>query len=293
LDSRSSRSIGFEWICAAFLTGIAVSLGSTLPPWVWMWALALALFAGAKLVMIARFLRSGGKAGRRLAAFALFWPGMDVRAFCGCGRNVPVAAREWAFAGMKTLAGVAIIGIGLPLMRAINPLITGWLGMIGITFILHFGFFHLLSLCWRSLGIDARPIMQSPATATSLSQFWGGRWNAGFSDLVHENLFKPLFRTIGARGALFVVFFVSGALHELVIAVPARGGYGLPTAYFLLQGVGVLFERSEIGRKMGIRSGWRGWCFVAVVAGLPAFLLFPPVFIRDVILPMLHSIGAT
>jgi hypothetical protein len=165
--------------------------------------------------------------------------------------------------------------------------------MIGIVLLLHFGIFHLFSLLWRVLGINALPIMQTPATATSLSGFWGGRWNAGFSDLMHDNIFKPLSRKLGPGRALFLIFLISGVLHELVISVPAGGGYGLPTAYFLLQALAVLFEHSEPARKLGLGSGFRGWCFVSLVAGLPAFWLFHPVFIYRVILPMLHAIGAT
>ena len=81
-------------------------------------------------------------------------------------------------------------------------------------------------------------------------------------------------------------------MHEVVISLPAHSGYGLPTSYFVIQGLGLLFEHSKPGRALGLGAGWKGWCFVAVVAGLPAFWLFPPGFIRNVILPMLHTIGA-
>jgi hypothetical protein len=110
---------------------------------------------------------------------------------------------------------------------------------------------------------------------------------------MHKNLFKPLARQLGPRWALSLIFLLSGLLHELVISVPARGGYGLPTAYFVLQGLALLFERSKPGRELGLGSGFKGWCFVAFIAGLPAFWLFHPVFIHNVILPMLHDIGAT
>src|SRR5262249_22994346 len=116
---------------------------------------------------------------------------------------------------------------------------------------------------------------------------------AAFSDLMHESIFKPLTKSVGPQGALFLVFLISGALHELVISVPARGGYGLPTAYFVLQGVALLFERSKPGRRLGLGSGSKGWWFVALVAGVPAFWLFHPFFIHHVTLPMLHAIGAT
>jgi predicted DCC family thiol-disulfide oxidoreductase YuxK len=281
-------------ISALLPTALAVCLGRTLPAWIWMWVIALALFLGAKWVTILRFLRSGERAGPvRLFACALLWPGMDVQAFCGTEPVLPPPNRECALGAAKTLFGAAVIWVGTPSMGAANPLVTGWVGMIGVVLLLHFGLFHLVSLLWRALGINARPIMQSPAAATSLSRFWGGSWNAAFTDLMHEILFKPLSRQLGARGALFLVFLVSGVLHELVISVPARGGYGLPTAYFVLQGLALLFEHSKPGRKLRIGSGWRGWCFAALVAGVPAFCLFHPVFIHRVILPMLHAIGAT
>lgn len=182
---------------------------------------------------------------------------------------------------------------GVPFFATNHPLVTGWVGMIGLVFLLHFGAFHLLSLLWRALGVNAMPIMQSPGSATSLARFWGGSWNVAFSDLMNEHLFKPIARQLGARRALFAVFLISGLLHELVISLPAHGGYGLPTLYFASQGLALLFERSPVGRDIGLGSGWKGWCFVALVSGATAFWLFHPTFIRNVILPMLHAIGAT
>ena len=84
---------------------------------------------------------------------------------------------------------------------------------------------------------------------------------------------------------------MSGLIHELVITVPAGGGYGLPTGYFLLQGLGAATERSRRGRRLGLGAGRRGWLFTALVVGAPAYFLFPPPFVRNVILPMLSAIG--
>ena len=70
-----------------------------------------------------------------------------------------------------------------------------------------------------------------------------------------------------------------------MISCAARGGYGLPTAYFVLQGVGVSFERSRVGRRLGLRRSVRG------TAG-PAFWLFHPPFVRYVVLPFMRAIGA-
>jgi hypothetical protein len=97
---------------------------------------------------------------------------------------------------------------------------------------------------------------------------------------------------LGAAGATLAAFLFSGVIHDLVISVPAGGGYGLPTAYFLLQGVGLLAERSSVGERLKLRRGLRGRLFCAVVTVGPLGLLFHPPFVREIILPMLRAFGA-
>src|SRR5260370_38671858 len=104
--------------------------------------------------------------------------------------------------------------------------------------------------------------MSAPLRSTSLGEFWGKRWNLGFRQLAHELIFRPLCRRLGADTAGFLVFVVSGLIHDLVISLPARGGYGLPPLYFLLQARGVTVERSRFGKPPGRWQGGRGWCFL-------------------------------
>jgi alginate O-acetyltransferase complex protein AlgI len=282
------------WLAAMAPPALAIALRPNLPNWLWMWVLSLSLFLSAKWITILPILFSRERVPPgRLLAYALLWPGMDAHAFCRQSSVSRPATNEWLVAGAKALFGAALLWSGGCLIGASHPLVTGWTGMVGVVLFLHFGLFHLISLSWRALGIQAGPIMQSPAAANSLSQFWGRRWNVAFSRLVHEYAFKPLTRHLGARRALFATFLISGAVHDLVISVPAHGGYGLPTIYFVIQGLGVLFEHSQPGRKLGIASGWKGWCFTALVTATPASLLFPPVFVHNVILPMLRVIHAT
>ena len=87
------------------------------------------------------------------------------------------------------------------------------------------------------------------------------------------------------------VFLISGLVHEAVITLPAGGGHGGPTAYFLLQAAGLLAERTSAGRRLGLGRGAVGRVFTFVVATAPLPLLFPPVFVREVILPMLQSLS--
>jgi alginate O-acetyltransferase complex protein AlgI len=131
--------------------------------------------------------------------------------------------------------------------------------------------------------------MQAPLLARSLADFWGNRWNTAFNVLADQYGFRPLTPCIGSRAGLAVVFLASGGLHEAVITLPARGGYGLPTAYFALQAAGIFVERLRLFR----RRPWLKRLVAWVVLVAPLGCLFPPVFIRDVMLPMLDAIGAT
>jgi hypothetical protein len=78
--------------------------------------------------------------------------------------------------------------------------------------------------------------------------------------------------------------------HDLVISVPARAGYGWPTAYFLIQGFGVIAERSSAGEKLGLGRGLRGWLWMAFVTAAPVFILFHPWFVLRVIVPFEHAV---
>jgi hypothetical protein len=88
------------------------------------------------------------------------------------------------------------------------------------------------------------------------------------------------------------VFLVSGLLHETVISLPARGGWGGPTLYFLLQAAGVGFERSATGKHLhlGRAAIGRVWTFLVAVAPLP--LLFHAPFVRNVIVPFYRALSA-
>ena len=258
----------------------------TLPPWVVMWAIAVVIFGLCKYLVLSEA-KPGG--GWRRVAFIFAWTGMDADAFIH-SRAIAPSTREWLAAAGKTVLGAALyFGIA---RRLEHPLAIGWLGMTGIIFLMHFGSFHLLSCFWRSVGVRALPIMDNPIAAKSVGEFWGRRWNLAFNELAVELVFRPLTRRIGVKAAGIIAFVASGIIHELVISLPAHGGWGLPTTYFFIQGCGVSFERSNLGKKLGLRNGVRGWLFTAALVGCPAFFLFHPLFVRDVILPMMKATGA-
>jgi alginate O-acetyltransferase complex protein AlgI len=239
-----------------------------------MWAVAFALYAGCKWLTFAEAISMRGSPRPARAIGYLFaWPGMDA---CSFLRGSPAKAPPWralAWGIFNVLAGVISVWVLTPALISQSPLLAGWVGMIGVVLFLHFGIFAILAWLWQRLGVSATPVMRSPLAATSLGEFWSKRWNTAFHSLAQHCIFQPLKARLGARGAAITVFFVSGLTHDLVISVPARAGFGLPTLYFLVQGFGVLFERTTVARKLGLGKGTRGWLFALIVAAGPSFLL--------------------
>ena len=258
------------------------------PAWALMWGLAYALFFGCKW---ATLLGAGETLRRtsftRILAYLFAWPGMDADAFLGRRTRVTRANwREWFAAIAKPVSG-GILLFAVARHFAHLPLLAGWIGMVGAILLLHFGLFHLLALAFRRAGIDVKPIMNAPLRSRSVAEFWGTRWNLGFHELANELVFRPSVGRLGVAGALMLTFFASGVVHELVITVPARGGYGLPTLYFVLQGLGLLIERRIPRRRRLARR-----VFTLAVVGLPAVILFPPPFVLNVFVPFMRAIGA-
>ncbi|MCW8133598.1 MAG: DUF393 domain-containing protein [Planctomycetota bacterium] len=281
------------WLPLLILPMAVASLAHALPPWAFMWLLAFALYAGCKWLTWRKACDAGVRAWpERHLAYLFAWPGMNARTFLAGREDLAVSERAWRAAIFKTLLGAVFVWV---LARAVEPrnlTLAAWLGMTGAILILHFGLFHVLALAWQSAHVPAPPIMRAPLLARSLGDFWSARWNLAMRDLVHAYVLAPLRRRVGVPLATMSVFLLSGLIHELVISVPARAGYGLPTAYFTLQGAGVLFERSHAGRALGLAHGWRGRCFALGVTALPVFALFHPPFVEAVIVPFMRALGA-
>ena len=244
--------------------------------WQVMWILAFSIYASLKWLTVRNLVKTW-----QVWAYLLAWPGMNPKEFLQ-DPKIPATVPEFLFACAKTVFGFILTYWLAPLFVA--PLISGWIGMTGIVFILHFGIFHLLSLFWRIVGFNAIPIMNFPLIACSLSDFWGRRWNLAFRDLVFGILFRPVAKLLGIITATLVVFIFSGIVHDVVMSIPVGSGFGGPTIYFIIQGCGLLLER-----KYSLCSG-RVFCFVCVLLPIP--LLFHPGFVENAILPTMKAIGA-
>lgn len=286
-DSFTTILVGSGFLTIAVLAAIA---NAVWPRWVVMWLLALAVFTACKWLTWHAANIENAPTVKRLAYFAA-WPGMDADAFVAEQAIRNPTLREWLFAAAKLAFGVVLVGVVVPVLKFLPAAPRAWIGMAGIVFVLHFGLFHLLSCWWRTIGIDAKPLMDWPIAATSVSDFWSRRWNIAFRDIAHRCLFQPLTAPLGTSGALLTTFLFSGLVHELVITIPAGGGYGGPTAFFLIQATALLIERCRIGRAIGLRRGWRGRLFTAFVVVGPTPLLFPAPFLRRVVVPFLQAMG--
>lgn len=295
-ESRFKRGFGIPgWFPLLILVGAAIYFRNHFPEkWMLMWALAFAIYFGCKWLTLTRSWSNGSTSGFGHSLGYLFlWPGMDAKPFMDCADppERPVIG-EWLAAVFKFFLGGFILWGVAPMIGEFRPVLAAWMGMLGIILILHFGSFHLAALAWRSLGVVAEPLMRSPALSTSLSVFWSERWNRGFNQLAHDLVFRITYRRFGVGAAIMLVFLISGLVHDLVISLPAGVMFGLPTAYFIIQGIGVLIERSRHGRRMGLRAGAKGWVFMCAFTVGPAYWLFHEPFILNVILPFLKAIGA-
>lgn len=265
-------------------------LHGDVPRWGIMWGLALLVYGSLKVLTWTLRRTAAAPAWKQLA-YVVAWPGMDVDSFLNASPAATPATSEWLLAAFKTVLGILLLVVACPAVAQLGPVATGWMGMLGIVFTLHFGLFHLLSCGWRSLEIDARPIMNWPIAAQSLADFWGKRWNLAFRDLTNRLVFHPLVKPLGPSAALLAGFVGSGLVHDLVISIPAGGGYGRPTLYFTLQGLATLVQRGHRGAGLRFRTGVCGQLLTIAILVLPCPLLFHKWFVQDVIVPFIQAMG--
>ena len=291
---------GFSWI-AVWIAAFTTRLRS-----VW-------LFPGVGLLLLAAF-RNESPA-LRLAASSLFflylmkaavlarspdpalgpfdrllyfsvWPGMDPERLAM--RAPPEAGTGRRFGkGLATvlfgLGGVFLLAVFFP---RLSPFAVGWLGIAALLTTVHFGFSNLLVALVHLIGRPVRPLFDRPLASETLSDFWTRRWNLAYVEMNRRLFLPPIARKVGLRGGVFAMFLVSGLLHEMAISYPAGGGWGLPMAYFVIQGVGVFAER-----RWKVRSRALAWAVVLV----PLPLVFHEPFRHGLVVPLfawLHSLWA-
>jgi hypothetical protein len=205
--TEGSRWIG--WLPISVLPLTAVACRNLLPPWVFMWVVSFAIYLSLKWLTWWRARSRIAHSLWRSVAYLLAWPGMDAEAFLDANQPVPLpapATRIWAI--IETILGAVLLWVVARSIPQEEPLLRGWVGMLGLILPLHFGTFQIVALLWQSVGVKAKAIMSASLRSTSLGEFWGRRWNLGFRQLSHELIFRPLHRSLGVDAAGFLVFAV-------------------------------------------------------------------------------------
>jgi alginate O-acetyltransferase complex protein AlgI len=255
-----------------------------------MWLVAAALFSACKILSWVNLERPGVLPPGRLLGYLLLWPGMRPQPFLPASSPVAVPQEDlWISAFRNLFVGLLLFGAAL--LAELPWWLRCWLGMAGFSFVVHFGMFDLLAVAWRRGGVPVEKLFVFPLAARSLADFWGNRWNRAFSAFARDLIFRPLVRRLGTAAATLAVFLFSGIAHELVISVPAAGGYGGPTFYFLIQGTLVVVENTRAFRR-ALRSRpvlARVWTVAGVLG--PVALLFHRPFLENVMLPFLAAPG--
>jgi membrane bound O-acyltransferase family protein len=259
------------------------------PRWCLMWLLAGAIYVGCKWL---NWASSPSRAAplRKKVAWWLAWPGMDANRFLTSSSCDGVTIKESTSAATKTVFGVGLFILAGKLVSKGSIAAGAWLGMTAFILSIHCGLFHLLSCLWRTIGWDAQPLMNRPLASGSVTDFWGRRWNRAFRDLTYPAIFRPLATRYGPATGTLAVFVFSGLVHELVISVPAGGGFGQPTFYFLLQGVAVLTENQFIENPLRRKHSFAHRTVATIVVAAPLPLLLHPPFVHSVVVPFLKTI---
>ena len=101
-------------------------------------------------------------------------------------------------------------------------------------------------------GLETIEVNDSPLSlSTSVSEFWGRRWNRLVGGLLKVGIFKPICQQFGSSKlfAILATFFASGLLHECILAIVTYGTdtqyephYFFQTSFFMWNGVMLILE---------------------------------------------------
>ncbi|RWY57048.1 MBOAT family protein [Mucilaginibacter gilvus] len=252
-------------------------------------------FSGMKVIAVTE-----GYKSRRLTlsfkqwlTYAIGWVGMRAQPFETLGQKaLPNAWPMVKFGVSRIIAGAILILlahwlVALRLDGSLTYVLVTPILLIGLSLILHFGLLSISAGMWRFSGVNTYYLFRQPAKALSLTELWSKRWNIAFSEMTSVAIFRPLKNKTGAAVALIVSFIFSGLLHELALSLPVNSGYGLPTLYFVIQGILVLIEKLLQSRGIMFLQNQvvaRIWVFFWLIVPMP--LLFHWQFIRQIVWPM-------
>ncbi len=275
-----------------------VFITSDVRPWLRMWTFAFAVYFACKawVLMVARW--SGQRfTFKRSLQFVFCWAGMQPQPFATLSdrealQDETKPPQASVMEGLwKLVAGLVLFASAGALQQRFGDLVAIWACISAYCLVLHFGILHFFAAYWQRAGVPVEPIMQWPARSTSLNDFWARRWNRAFRDVCHILIIRPTRRLLGPAGALGLVFIASGVVHELIMSVPASGGFGGPFAYFTLQIPGCWLERRASMKRLMRRHIWIGRLWTAAWVILPLPMLVNATFVERVLVPFFTATG--
>lgn len=277
------------WTLAMALTVVIERASTAEPPGLRMLLIMGTLMIGMKAVVgVESSLRSGEHLSPwRWFGFSLAWFGMRPSVFAARRRPRGDAKGIIRSGAALLLLGVLCIwGARVIASMTASRWPAALLLLPGLSLCLHFGVLKIQTGLWRRYGLPANLLFRSPVHSTSLTEFWGRRWNIAFTELTATTLYRPLRGRVGSSTAMVAAFLFSGLLHEAAISLPVMAGFGTPTLYFLLHGGLLLVERGLSARGLPVAGSLgRAWTLLWLIVPLP--LLFHAPFLNGVVWPLL------
>ena len=273
----NNRRLALAWLLVFFAAALAYVMTLDAHPVLRMVVICVGLLLAMKNLAYVKWREKNCKLPPlRLLVFTFGWFGMDPGTF----------VHRRAGLSWKTDVTIGLLNMVLGTLAAWIVWRMGWrqvlLVFIPMSLGFHFGALRVLKGGLRAGGFTVRTLFPNPLKLQGFGDFWARRWNVNYSQMMQRVVGRPLTKHFGAETGNLAVFLVSGLLHELVITLPIGAGYGLPTLFFVIQGMLVWVEKKFI---------WRGW-WLPWVAGLSVALmlgvLFPPAFQEEVLLPCLR-----
>jgi hypothetical protein len=289
---RAGLARALAWILVLGASTGAERLTAAEPKGVRMLAICAVTLVAMKGIVTVEHQAQGGQ---RLAAwswfaFAACWPGMRPPLFDNLGARIEGGGPLIVKGVVRLVLGAALIGLSrLAVIETGSKVLATALLLPGLSLVLHFGLFNLGAGMWRLFGAPCSSLFLAPLASTSLTEFWGRRWNLAFTEMCQLVVYRPLSPHLGKGASTAAAFLFSALLHELAISVPAKAGYGLPLLYFLLHGALTVGEKrlARGGHTVDARSPWLGRIWTLSWLAIPMPILFHPPFLREVLWPLI------
>lgn len=230
----------------------------------------------------------------QMMLFFCVWPGMQPANFLERKKGL-----DWwkdaMWGTFFTILGILwCFGIKFISDSGLSPELAGLLALPAVSMMGHIGAFRLLRGALRLVGYDVEQLFVDPLLATSLSDFWGKRWNVAFSDMnrfvfvaaIRAALMEDLklSKETASLAGVFTAFIASAGLHEFGITLPVLSGFGGPSLYFVIQGFCVVVEKQTTTWRENHPICTRLIMWIALAAPFP--LLFVVAFRTEIVLPL-------